>query len=201
MSSKFAKERRRKAVSHISVQDLPHDTSNDGHGSSTPMDFIPSQRKNNGGVTVTKNTGPLWLTLGGARSNSNGAQRRRRGLAKPPRARGLPGPNRRAHDPPRAATLQERARQDSRAAQLAERGLPVNTPSGPSRRGIVTSRQAPFAANRTPPPANKNQARMSPRVKEEPPRVKEEPSSPPQRPEAAVVPPEKSPENLKKFEK
>jgi hypothetical protein len=43
MSSKFAKERRRKAVSHISVQDLPHDTSNDGHGSSTPMDFIPSQ--------------------------------------------------------------------------------------------------------------------------------------------------------------
>ncbi|KAJ5272083.1 hypothetical protein N7524_005352 [Penicillium chrysogenum] len=179
MSSKFAKERRRKAVSHISVQDLPHDTSNDGHGSSTPMDFIPSH----------------------ARSNSNGAQRRRRGLAKPPRARGLPGPNRRAHDPPRAATLQERARQDSRAAQLAERGLPVNTPSGPSRRGIVTSRQAPFAANRTPPPANKNQARMSPRVKEEPPRVKEEPSSPPQRPEAAVVPPEKSPENLKKFEK
>jgi hypothetical protein len=27
----------------IIIQDLPHDTSNDGHGSSTPMDFIPSQ--------------------------------------------------------------------------------------------------------------------------------------------------------------
>ncbi|OQE13624.1 hypothetical protein PENFLA_c045G05717 [Penicillium flavigenum] len=58
-------------------------------------------------------------------------------------------------------------RQVSQAAQLAERGLPANTPSGPSRRGVATSRRTPSAA----------------KEEDRPPPVKEEepPSSPPEK--------------------
>ncbi|KAJ5043935.1 hypothetical protein EN45_097250 [Penicillium chrysogenum] len=41
---------------------------------------------------------------------------------------------------------------DTRAAHLAERGLPTNTPSGPSRRGLASSRWGPYTA-RAPPNA------------------------------------------------
>ncbi|KAJ5941645.1 hypothetical protein N7516_001813 [Penicillium verrucosum] len=52
------------------------------------------------------------------------------------------------------------ASQEVPATALAERGLPANTPSGPSRRGLDNSRWAPYAAQRAPArPAGQNAAR------------------------------------------
>ncbi|KAJ5840206.1 uncharacterized protein N7525_005394 [Penicillium rubens] len=55
------------------------------------------------------------------------------------------------HDPPPPPASNKRP-VDTRAAHLAERGLPTNTPSGPSRRGLASSRWGPYTA-RAPPNA------------------------------------------------